>query len=557
MSYSKSVRFFSKRVALLALALCACGGGDTLEIRFEIASNVSDEDAAAIETIEVTLDLPAGALSRTIVVSGAFDDRSASLGLPLAGRSGVFGVRGVARIGAREVAVGEVTGVPLEGGVVTVVLSASGSPPLDGGVDAGFDASVSDAGPVDAGADDAGPDDAGPDDAGPDDDAGPGCPALGDCSVGRIDWISTSAEDSISLRSPHTHAVISGVRWAWGDNFFGQLGFGTGGPDMEPPAPAAAPADTGTWASVEAGGAHACGLSSYGNLYCWGSNAAGQLGVGDRVDRSTPTLVAQIGAAWISVHTGPAFTCARNASLAVYCWGLNDRGQVGVQPSAAGTTVPTPTSVVRSDGGMSWRSVAVGGQTACAVTAGGAIECWGSNEEGQLETASSDMDPHWIPQPIIDGARVWTAVAVGHRAACGLQGTRAYCWGHAGSLGAAPGPSSATLARATEVSPGTAWRSLSVGVDTVCGLRTDGVIVCMGNEGNGVLGDGASGSVFAGPAAVAASPRFTRLSAAGRHVCAVTCADDFYCWGRNDRGELGRRATSPVTSAGRTCLSAP
>ena len=43
--------------------------------------------------------------------------------------------------------------------------------------------------------------------------------------------------------------------------------------------------------SVSAGMAHACGLTSAGDVYCWGTNKYGQLGRGSKENSVRPALV--------------------------------------------------------------------------------------------------------------------------------------------------------------------------------------------------------------------------------------------------------------------------
>src|SRR5205807_2596555 len=44
--------------------------------------------------------------------------------------------------------------------------------------------------------------------------------------------------------------------------------------------PIVVPATAKGWSSVTVGSAHTCGIRTDGALYCWGSDVAGQLGVG-------------------------------------------------------------------------------------------------------------------------------------------------------------------------------------------------------------------------------------------------------------------------------------
>jgi alpha-tubulin suppressor-like RCC1 family protein len=88
----------------------------------------------------------------------------------------------------------------------------------------------------------------------------------------------------------HTLGIkADGTLWAWGDNFYGQLGQGNRDNLKEiKPTQVGSAAD---WVAVAAGGDFSLGLRANGSLYAWGRNNAGQLGLGDTVDRYAPTLV--------------------------------------------------------------------------------------------------------------------------------------------------------------------------------------------------------------------------------------------------------------------------
>ncbi len=77
---------------------------------------------------------------------------------------------------------------------------------------------------------------------------------------------------------------------------------------------------------------YSCGVTTTGSAYCWGLNAYGQSGDGTTANKLVPTLVSG-GLTFVSVaaSTTPdgAHTCGLTTSGAVYCWGLNDHGQLG------------------------------------------------------------------------------------------------------------------------------------------------------------------------------------------------------------------------------------
>src|SRR5262249_57624920 len=76
-----------------------------------------------------------------------------------------------------------------------------------------------------------------------------------------------------------------------------------------------------------------CVMRSGSNLFCWGSNATGELGNGlAPADGDHALQVSTGGLSSFIVSAGATHTCARIASLSgpkFYCWGGNASGQVG------------------------------------------------------------------------------------------------------------------------------------------------------------------------------------------------------------------------------------
>jgi alpha-tubulin suppressor-like RCC1 family protein len=82
--------------------------------------------------------------------------------------------------------------------------------------------------------------------------------------------------------------VVSGAAYCWGaNNPNGQLGTGD---TVTAPAPVAVSGGL-SFAALTAGDTHVCGITTSGQLYCWGGNAAGQLGDGTFTQKLTPTLI--------------------------------------------------------------------------------------------------------------------------------------------------------------------------------------------------------------------------------------------------------------------------
>ena len=91
---------------------------------------------------------------------------------------------------------------------------------------------------------------------------------------------------------------------------------------------------------VAVGSAHACAVDGSGALYCWGSNASGQLGVGGIPYSDIPVRVTGMGSGIASLSAGSGHTCALTTSATVKCWGSNTNGQLG-----NGSTIDSATAV--------------------------------------------------------------------------------------------------------------------------------------------------------------------------------------------------------------------
>jgi len=131
---------------------------------------------------------------------------------------------------------------------------------------------------------------------------------------------------------------------AFGQNFFGQLSTGTDLPSILPIATQGLEAEalSAVWSGPTA--AHAC-ARVHGSLACWGANPLGQLGDGTRTDRYRPVI--ELDSAEIELLGGPGsvalgerHTCAIDALGNVWCWGSNQRAELGAAFSEPRSLVP-------------------------------------------------------------------------------------------------------------------------------------------------------------------------------------------------------------------------
>ena len=127
--------------------------------------------------------------------------------------------------------------------------------------------------------------------------------------------------------------------------------------------------------ALAAGRVYTCAVTAAGGVQCWGRNDFGNLGDGSTTDRSTPVPVSGLGSGVIALAAGDAHTCALTAAGAVRCWGHNGIGQLG-----DGSTTDRSTPVPVSGLGSGVVALAAGASHTCALTAAGAVQCWGYND---------------------------------------------------------------------------------------------------------------------------------------------------------------------------------
>lgn len=313
---------------------------------------------------------------------------------------------------------------------------------------------------------------------------------------------------------------------------------------------------TRTFAEVTAGGSYTCARTAGRFVYCWGSNAAGELGDGTTGNRATMGLVGSADFRATQVSAGSNHACSLGADGAAHCWGSNSLGRLG-----DGTTTDrrTPTRVVTT---TAFVSISAGYSHTCGLTVAGAALCWGDNGYGQLGdgTLTERLGP---VQVVLPASTTLRAIQAGFNATCGVDAQGgAWCWGTRATLGGGSTADQEPLPKRV-VAPGVAFSAVAI-FSHACGTTVGGPLYCWGPNVAGVLGDGTDISRVL-PAPVAASPgtMFATAVIGGLHSCAVSTAGALFCWGANGGGQLGDgnapvNQTRPqlVTIPGETILSA-
>lgn len=293
----------------------------------------------------------------------------------------------------------------------------------------------------------------------------------------------------------HTCVLVDGGVKCAGGNFYGELGNGTKTHSLN--WVQVGGISSGTANDLAAGYYFSCAVQG-SSVVCWGRNNAGNLGDGTTKDAVFPVQVKMPHVvSGASVYAGKAHACVLDRSRIgqqVYCWGSNAKGQLGAGyiPSSY-----VPVAVTGFDADESVRDLALGIEHTCALTNKG-VRCWGGNGSGQLGTGSSTDAATLYPAarvPLALEVGTIVAISAGDYHTCVSGTNRTLCWGANvyGQVG--PNLDAMVLSPMTITDQsGVELRTklIMAGRDYTCGVDAQGGVHCWGRNDGGQLGSGTS-----------------------------------------------------------------
>jgi alpha-tubulin suppressor-like RCC1 family protein len=281
------------------------------------------------------------------------------------------------------------------------------------------------------------------------------------------------------------------------------------------------------WLSIATGVSNTMAINSLGNLYGWGYNQIGSLGLGDTLNRSSPT---QVGTStWSTVYAGTSFGIAIRSDNSIFAWGGQTFGQLSdytvisrSSPVQIGTTTANTSSPVQI-GTSSWSQVSAGGSHTLGIGVDGILYGWGRNIEGQLGGAANTL------------GTIWNKVVIGQSHALGIRSDgKLYAWGSnaTGQLG-----DGTIVAKSSPVliDSGT-WSDIAISQGSTLfysmGIKSDGRLYAWGNNSVGQLG----------------WLSWRQISVGSGHTLLLRSDGQLYAWGTNTQGQLGVNDTANRSS---------
>ena len=183
--------------------------------------------------------------------------------------------------------------------------------------------------------------------------------------------LSLSSITHAAIGVDHGLAISNGQLYDWGSNGFGQLGVNT--PTVSS---LVLIDDSRTWVSCYAGGFHSFAVDSTGQVFAWGKNNAGQLGLGHESEVMTPSALS-LNFEVEDIRLGYAHTVFLAKDGSVYSCGSNRFGQLGRQSSGVDDSIPLVINVPMV-------SQIGAGPYSCSVQVGADFYQWGKTPSGAL-----------------------------------------------------------------------------------------------------------------------------------------------------------------------------
>lgn len=346
-----------------------------------------------------------------------------------------------------------------------------------------------------------------------------------------------------------------GLVYTWGRNYtYGVLGDGSTDDFIRnaPEKPLEGLLKGKKIVDAAAGTYHNIVVDDEGNIYGWGRNTDGQLGIGSGINISTTPASVDLSSVGrpkiISLTTGLLFSEALDENGKVYSWGKNDVGQLGLGHTSTQEYFPQIANI----GTEKIEKISSSYNFTLAITENGKILAWGINNAGQLGIPTATASYLSVPTLVdssaeLSGSTVTEIMAGGAHSLALTSDNKVFAWGanNHGQLGNGGWVWNHVPIKVdtSDVSDGSKFISISAGIYTSFILDANGNIYSFGQGANGQLGNGL---VDTQPSPVKvfldgelSGKKVTKIWGNSEANHAIDESGKAYSWGRNDRGIIG------------------
>ena len=328
--------------------------------------------------------------------------------------------------------------------------------------------------------------------------------------------------------------------------------------------------------SLDIGNFSTC-ATRFGRVRCWGANETGQLGYGDTatvgddeypyekgdVNVGQEVLDVRVGANISSGAKG--HSCALTTEGRVRCWGWGESGRTGYN-SSNDLSSPGPDLPIQYSGeSANIIMVDTGSNHTCVLTNRGGVQCFGSNNQGQLGyddtvnrgVAGTEIEDLVDVNDSLPGTPIFVMISTGEKSTCAVTASsKGRCWGNnnAGVLGQDTGSeaigngSTDAMSSIDDIAVGDIT-TISTHNHTTCAVTTTNTARCWGQNYRGRLGYNNTTSIGDGNVSIAAAVDLdvdldadnivADILTSGITTCMLSTSGQMKCWGQNDTGSNG------------------
>ena len=357
-----------------------------------------------------------------------------------------------------------------------------------------------------------------------------------------ITQVSGGVYFSMALKS-------NGTVWAWGASWNGQLGNGTtsyNSSDYTPTQISTLSGIVDIFAGTDEDDASALAVDGNGALWAWGGNYFGQLGDGSYTGRTTPAQVTGLTNVAMAVNCY-GYSVALLTTGEIWGWGSYTPWN-----SPSPTMLDIAEIVFEAPAPESQQSkIAAGYYHSLLAKADGTVWAWGGNNNGQLGDGTTTGSSTPVPVTTLSSV---VAVSAGSEYSLALEddGT-VWAWGrnYYGQLGDGTTTNSSIPIAVSNLSDVVA---IAAGWYHNLALKDDGTVWAWGNNSSGQLGNGTTTNSLT-PTSVSVLTDIVAVSAGYSHCLALKSDGTVWFWGTGYSGN-GTSATSlnPVQVSGLDCM---
>jgi len=330
---------------------------------------------------------------------------------------------------------------------------------------------------------------------------------------------------------------VFGNLFGWGSNSGGQLGVN----DTTDKTTLTSIGTLKTWVSCSSerdSTSHA--IQSNGTLWSWGSNNLGQLGVNNRTNYSSPVQVGTDTNWWKLTRNADAFLLALKTNNTLWTCGNNSDGQDGQNASTFFTYRSSPVQI-----GGSWNKISAFESSVACINTSGQLFTWGDNFNGILGINNTAKQSSPVQ---VGSATNWTHCEIGLFHCIGIRGGALFTWGFNawGELGQGTADLSTGDTRSSPVQLGasTNWVYASAGGATSFAINSSGQLFAWGYNGSGELGIGTN-DFKSSPVQVGSDTNWQFVSGQNSFTFGIKTNGDLFAWGSINLGGV-TTVNSPV-----------